>query len=907
MNGEQEAKTEFSLTKRALYRIARLQQELAQRRAPAADEQKVAVIGAACRFPAGIEDPDAFWAFLMAGGDATSDIPPWRWDVDAWYSPEAGAPGKMIVRRGAFLNAPEYFDAAFFGIAPREARMMDPNQRLLLECGWEALENAGYTRAQLARAGTGVYVAANFSEYLAQIPPEALTEYAGSGNAPCMAAGRLAYFLGVNGPAMVVDTACSSALTAVYQAVKQLRQRDVNMALAGASSVYCSPAGFIMASQARMLSPDGRCKTFSQLANGYARGEGGGVLLLKRLDDALRDGDRILAVIDGVAVNQDGASGGLTVPSGPAQQDVIRRALDDAGLAPESIGYIEAHGTGTSLGDPIELGALAQVFGASHSARDPLLIGSVKTNLGHLESAAGMAGLLKAIMALQTGRLPPHLHASPPNTHVPWAQWPLKVTTQETPWPAGRLPRRAGVSSFGFSGTNGHVILSAAPPPAAAASVPDRDCHLFTLSARSEAALAQLKQRCLAALDNTPDGLADICFTAGAGREHFPCRLAVIAGDVPSLIAQLADAGLPAVTLQKRGAPRLAWIFGELSPAWLALHETLFAACAPYRADLERIDALFRADGGESPLSRLREPGRLAAETQFVLQYGFAQLLLSWGLAPEAAAGYGRGEIVAACLSGLMRVEDVAALFARHHGREGDVCFHAPHIPWLACTRRRSPPAGETESVAYWLAAIAADADAAADFRPLQDMEYGLGCGGVFVPQAESAPAGFSPDWRGLMTLLHQLYLSGCDIDWAAFDAAWPRRRVRLPTMPFLRQRYWLDDAAPAQDAAQDDDAPLLATLRTLPRAGRKDAVVDFLRRQAGEALGVPPAELDGALALHAQGFDSLMALRLYHACQQHLSLSLPLEEIVAGESLDVLTEKAWRFMLREHAWLAAE
>ena len=460
----------------------------------------------------------------------------------------------MATRHGAFVDGVDQFDAPFFGIAPREAQTMDPQQRLLLEVAWEALEHANIPATALHGSDAGVFIGITCFDHAVRMAraPERMDAHAGTGSALNMAAGRLSYVLGATGPSMAIDTACSSSLVALHVACHSLRQRETSLALVGGVHLMLSPEVMVSFSQARMLSPDGRCKTFAASADGYGRGEGCGVLVLKRLRDAQAAGDRIVGVLRATAVNQDGPSGGLTVPSGAAQRAVMRRALDAAGLQPADIDYVEAHGTGTPLGDPIELEALASVYGAGRADTSPLLVGSVKTNIGHLEPAAGVAALIKVLLSLDNEQLPPHLHLDTPTTHVDWARTPLRVPTAAVPWARGVRPRRAAVSAFGFSGTNAHVIVEEPPPRAAVRAVTARP-HLLPLSARSEPALRALAGRMVSWCDAHPEAdLASVCTTAATGRAHLPWRLTVCSRDLAELRAVLvataegrADSGAP--------------------------------------------------------------------------------------------------------------------------------------------------------------------------------------------------------------------------------------------------------------------------------------------------------------------------------------------------------------------------
>ncbi|HEX3657989.1 MAG TPA: beta-ketoacyl synthase N-terminal-like domain-containing protein [Pirellulales bacterium] len=495
--------------------------------------EPVAVIGLGCRFP-GASDPEAYWQMLRAGRSAIGEVPADRWDVDRFYDPNPDAPGKMSSRLGGFLEHIDQFDCRFFGIAPCEARSLDPQQRLLLEVGWEAFEHAGLPPDKLHGTSTGVFIGISSNEFSQLLRRDAdvttIDSYFGTGNSMSVAAGRLSYVWGLQGPAIAVDTACSSSLVAVHLAVRSLRSGECRLALAGGVNLMLAPETTINFSKAHMLAADGRCKTFDAAADGYVRGEGCGVVLLKRLSDARADGDRILAVIRGTAVNHDGRSAGLTAPNGPAQEAVIRAALAEARLEPDQVDYIEAHGTGTSLGDPIEVGALVNTFGARAGGR-PLLIGSVKTNIGHLEAAAGVAGLIKAVLSLERGEIPPHLNFTRWNPHIRPEQDAVAIPLVPTKWPEKSAPSVAGISSFSFSGTNAHVVIEGlfnVPPPMAESLF--HDSQVLTLSAKTRPVLVELALRYARFLAEAgAPSWPNICYTACLGRSHFSHRLALVA------------------------------------------------------------------------------------------------------------------------------------------------------------------------------------------------------------------------------------------------------------------------------------------------------------------------------------------------------------------------------------------
>lgn len=504
--------------------------------------EPIAIIGMSCRLPLA-DNLEQYWQLLSRGQDAIRPIPSERWDVRAYYDSEPDKPGKMYVQQAGFIDNVDQFDAAFFNISPREALNLDPQQRLLLEVAWQAIENAGLTEAQLAGSKTGVFVGISSSDYTSRVLAQgqnAINAYAGTGNAISTASGRLSYYLGLKGPSLSIDTACSSSLAAVHLACQSLHHHEANLAIVVGVNALLSPEAMITCCQAHMLAVDGRCKTFDAAADGYGRGEGCGVVILKRLSDALREGDQIDAVIRGAAMNHDGHSSGLTVPNGPSQQAVIRDALTNAGLQNKDIDYIEAHGTGTSLGDPIEIGALGEVFKDSHSRQDPLQVGSVKTNIGHLESASGIIGLIKTVLALKHQTIPAHLHLQQPNPHIDWQNLPIKIPTQSQPWKMRGDKRRAGVSSFGFSGANVHVIVEEAlEEPESPVILSQLDSSelptlkLLVFSAKQAAALRELAQhyeRLLASQEmQQPEHWEDLIYASQVHRTHFEQRLAVLA------------------------------------------------------------------------------------------------------------------------------------------------------------------------------------------------------------------------------------------------------------------------------------------------------------------------------------------------------------------------------------------
>jgi acyl transferase domain-containing protein len=642
--------------------------------------EQIAIVGLSCRFPGGVDGPAAFWRLLRDGTDAITDVPKDRWDVDVYYDPELSSPITMNTRWGGFIHGVDGFDPEFFGISYREACAMDPQQRLLLEAAWEALEHAGLSADQIAGSDTGVFVGGNAIDYysLMRNPPTR----GGSGVALSILANRLSHLFDLRGPSMTIDTACSSSLVAVDLACQSLRSGATRMALAGGVNLILSPVTTIAASQAGMMSPDGRCKTFDARANGYVRSEGCGLVVLKRLTDAVADGDHVLAVIRGSAANQDGRTGVLTAPSGLAQQAVIRRALANANVDPSAVSYIETHGTGTPLGDSIEVEALGKVFGARGDG-SRCALGSVKTNLGHTEAAAGVAGLVKLILALQHRTIPPIIHFQEQNPHMSLEGTPLFIPTEACPWPAGPQPRIAGLSSFGFGGTNVHLVLEEAPARVVAEPTGDagRSWHVLPLSARSDAALRSLAERYVSHFTEHPDTpFAEACYVAGAGRRHFSHRLAITASNAEDARCRLQQ-HLDAATdddvrhgLAMEGRkPKLAFLFAGQGSQYAGMGRRLYETEPVFRNALDRCadildpllplplrSTLFPAPGAAPVI----DDTRYAQPALFALEYALAELWRSRGIVPDVVMGHSVGEYVAACIAGVFSLEDGLALIA---------------------------------------------------------------------------------------------------------------------------------------------------------------------------------------------------------------------------------------------------
>lgn len=836
-------------------------------------KQPIAIVGMACRFP-GAPDLNAYWTLLCQGIDAITEVPHSRWNREHFYDPDPGKPFKTNTRWGGFIQDADLFDPAFFGISHREATCMTADQRLLLELSWVAMEDAGLIPSQTAGQNIGVFIGTNSEDYAAMLGSENSAEhcnepYLAIGTSRAIIANRLSYFYDWNGPSFVVDTACSASLLATHLACQSLWKGEASLALAGGVQLHLRPALYISFTKGGFMAPDGRCKAFDACANGYVRSEGVGMVLLKPLSQSIADGDRIYALIRGSAVNHNGRSNGLTAPNPLAQESLLRAAYQDAGISPGQVQYIEAHGTGTQLGDYMELEVLQSVLAEGRRPGVGCKVGSVKTNIGHAEAAAGIAGLIKVALSLQHRQIPPHLHFETPNPRIKFETLPLQVPTQLEPWPQVQSGQSllAGVSSFGFGGANVHVVLGGTPDSPHAdlgqEQISERSQHLLALSARDSKALVELAERYRLYLEKGPQvSLADLCFSTNTGRSKFSDRLAIRGATLTEVQACL-DAFLVGHSHDRYHtgtatgkAPKIAFRFGAAGHQYPGMARQLFETQPTFRKTLERCEQLIHSWEGYSLLEvlygaksdRLKQH-QYAQPILFALEYGLAQLWISWGIQPHILSGEWGGEYVAACVAGVFSVEDGLKLVVQR-GKLSQILSEEAGIDPVQRSQLK-PLTVEFEQIArqvnyssprfklisgltgervtaaiatpeYWcerLPVLASCSGAKETLKETADQpsyDIWLECGPPTVlqgtgEQGSSGDVGvrlFSlkpgqEDWQSILTSLGELYVRGVAIDWQSFDRDYPyRRKVQLPTYPFQRKSYWVKENFACQNLA---------------------------------------------------------------------------------------------------------
>ncbi|WP_194858347.1 SDR family NAD(P)-dependent oxidoreductase [Myxococcus sp. AB056] len=815
MNRKDGFMAELSPLQQALLTIEKLQKKLAT--ASNGEREPIAIIGMACRFPGGATNPAKFRDLLWGAREALTEIPSDRQALQGLYDPDPSRPGKLSMRRAGFVDEVDRFDAEFFHISRREAEGMDPQQRFFLEVSWEALEDAGIPPHQLQGTRTGVFAGVHAKDYAFVTGGglEKVSAHYSTGVDASYVAGRLSYLLGLEGPSMAVDTACSSSLSAVHLACQSLRTEESTLAIAGGVKLILAPQLSVFLSKAGALSPSGHCRTFDRDADGMVQGEGCGVVVLKRLRDAVRDGDRILATLRGTGMNHDGASGGLTVPNVGAQEALYRRVLQRAGIEPGQVDYLEAHGTGTRLGDPIELDGVSRVYGAARTSERPLWIGSVKPNIGHTEAAAGIAGLIKAVLVLQAGEVPPSINFEHPTPEFTWEGSGLAVPRARTALAAKDGPHRVAVSSFGMSGVNAHALVEAYAEAAHAAV--DAGPYVLPLSARSEPALRTLAASWLRYVSEEAGPgtrLQDACFMAGAGRSHHAHR-AVLVAKTPEALR----AALHAVT-EGRDAPGVTrgpveggpvFVFGGTEPEANRLMRELLGRDV-FRAHAEKVDAVFRqvagAQAGEGhPVGAL-----------LVLQLALAELWRACGLTPAAVSGFGVGALSAGVVAGALSVEDAVRLALQLTPAQ-PVRPQPVKYPFFSTVDGTWVEAGATVPGAYWERQCADVSDPASSVAHLCarnasafiQVSCEASVGEAFEATARSrgskavilrASKPGDDAWTGVLDVIAGGYSSGGSIRFEGlFTGA---RKTVVPTYPWQRERYWWDGAvAPAPSSVQ--------------------------------------------------------------------------------------------------------
>ncbi len=922
------------------------------------DNADIAVIGMGCRFP-GANNYQQFWQNLEQGINSISEIPSQRWEVEKYYSPNPQE-GKSISKWGGFIEEIDFFDAQFFGISPREAQRMDPQQRLMLELTWSCIEDAGYAPSQLSGSSVGVFIGVcNYDYDLLQNGDHRHTDgHTGTGTWNCMIPNRISYFFNFRGPSIPVDTACSSSLVALHQAINALKEQECQTALVGGVSIFCTPARYIQMSQLGMLSPLGQCKTFDQSADGYVRGEGAGVILLKPLAQAIEDQDQIYGVIKGSAVNHGGRATTLTSPNVYAQAQVLCAAYTKANVAPNTISYIEVHGTGTPLGDPIEINSLKRAFRQLHQQYHLLSVdhpycglGTVKTNIGHLEAAAGIAGLIKLLLAFKNQLLPKIVNFQQLNPRIEFKGSPFYLVCETQPWQQlktdlGEIPRRAGISSFGVGGVNAHVILEEAPERVLVNEELDRPYHLLTLSAKTEQALAQLRHSYGEFLtSNTDVSIEDICYTANIGREHFNHRLAIVADSREQLVEELASFSRQTGHVGEK-PPKIAFLFTGQGSQYINMGRQLYSSQPVFRSSLDQCAEILRPllehsllevlypTQAQSSVSLLLNQTAYTQPALFAFEYALYQLWKSWGIEPDVVMGHSVGEYVAATVAGVFSLEDGLKLIAQrgqlmqqlplggemvslmaseekvreviapfHHtvaiaainGSEsvvvsgaskdiGVICqqlstmsvktkqlqvshaFHSPlmtpmlkefelvanHVTYnqpripLVSNVTGSLADEKITTAQYWVNHARQSVQFASSIETLCTLKYEvfleigpkpilLGMGRECLPQntglwLSSMRPGVS-ECQQLLSSLGELYVAGVSVDWSGFERS-PHQKVALPTYPFQRQRYWIEDTPPRHQLIESLSGENIQTpITNFLNQGNTDELVHLVQK----------------------------------------------------------------------------
>ena len=907
-----------------------------------AKSEPIAIVGMACRFPGGAVNPESYWRLLHNGNDALVEVPKSRWDIDRFFDPDPETPGKMYTRVGGFLQEPiDRFDPQFFGIPPREAESMDPQQRLLLEVCWEALERAGQSPDSLIGSSTGMFLGISTADYnnLRQRKSNriSINPYFHTGVCYSVAAGRISYALGLQGPCFPIDTACSSSLVAVSQAMNSLRRGDCDMALAAGVNLILDPDTTIFFCKLRALSPSGPCRTFDAAADGYARGEGCGVIVLKRLSDALENGDNILALLRGSHVNHDGRSSGLTTPNGRSQQQVMRRAFDSLDIEPSDVGYIEAHGTGTALGDPVEAQSISRVFEKGRSVGNPLRVGSVKTNIGHLEAAAGIASIIKVVLCLNNEIIPPHLHFNRINPHIAESDVRFEIPTDVIRWPAGDSKRIAGVNSFGISGTNAHILIEEAPPQQEPTD--RRGPHILTLRAKDEEDLTALAQRFQKHLssDLLPR-FSDICHTSNSGRANLNHRLSLIAnsaGDASRMLSMWNTGqanknvwrGMPL----NQGAPKIAFIFSLDIPRYTAYYKRLYEQAPAFRKAVHECVEVVDKAIGQSVLKFLDsdtyandalESNSLQNAVLFTLEYALNAFLQTCNVVPNVVCGVGVGEYVAAVVAGCVSLEDGMWLAIRgqneSHETQRKICHGKPKRVMIASLDGHRVATDKDLSDEYWIG----HTSKTVNYADISDtlvrencslfVEFGNGkfhdsVSGCLKEEQSciwlSCMDSSNDDEKQILETLARLFVQGVDIDWKKVNNDSQKRKVLLPTYPFKSEnRYWFSEDSFEKELndvenvgfVHDETLDEFSIVDQLAEASpdsRLDLMFNYLRSLFVRILHVEESDISSCSDIHSLGLDSLMAMDLIAQLKDDLKLPIYPREIYAYPKIDELSK----------------
>ena len=835
-------------------------------------DTQIAVVGMNCRFPGGADNPNAFWQLLVNRKSGRNKIPDTRWNIEKYDDYFSDNPPEAFTKWAHFLSdfSVSDFDAGFFNVSPKEVGSLDPQQRLILETSWQAFENAGIAVSELKDRKVGVYVGICTFDFQSsvfdQMNLDRMNQYSGSGAMFSCAAGRLSYFMNLQGPNLAVDTACSSSLVALDLACQALNHNKAEIALVAGVNLLLTPQLFVYFNKLGALSPDGVCKSFDASADGYARGEGCGVVILKKLSKALIDGDNILAVIKGTAVNHDGASSSFTAPNGIAQQHVIREALNNARVLPHKLSYVETHGTGTALGDPIEVNALGEIYANSHHKKQPLIIGSVKANIGHLEGAAGISGLIKTILCLNNEYIPGQINFNKPNPHIFWDKLPIQIPTETIPWPRTNTPRIAGISSFGFSGTNAHVIIEEAPLLKETKPNVERPDHILALSAKSEKALYSLIKRYETYLDTTTESIENICYTASIGRTHFNYRLSVSGQSKKDIREKLIthlnnQSGVVNASQENR---KILFLFTAQNPPYEGMGQDLYQTQPVFKKALDICDHLFNPYINASivkilydhPDSETMIHNTVYAQTAlFSIEYALLELWRSWGIHPSILAGHSIGEYLVAYAADIINLEDAVKLsaaradfmqslpenermdsashtfyaskFEKFKKIASEIQYSEPNLPIISNETGKQVSGNELMCAEYWTEQIRKTETYLEMMTYLGDSDIVLEMGVYSKIAAQDMPSiqTFSGVWLSslikktnnydtIFESLGRFYQHKAAIDWHGFDAPYQRHKIVLPNYPFQRKRY--------------ENSPILAknrpelTVNDHPLIGRK-------------------------------------------------------------------------------------